>query len=168
MQIENNLILADAKAKSLGFGEGTDEYGLTVLMYTLALNDIDERGEIVWRNQLMAMVLFKMGEISTNTRINSSVSVTNKYQSSSNPLSGVKYTKKVQEQMAKSNDAYHNFPSTVDSFGSTGVKSAITGGDGVTRTMIQIPGAVNGKNGVFEYILEADMTCNHRLFVPFK
>lgn len=44
-QIENNLILAHAKAKSLGFAEGTDEYGVILWAYTVALNETDERAQ---------------------------------------------------------------------------------------------------------------------------
>jgi filamentous hemagglutinin len=44
--------------------------------------------------------------------------------------------------------------------------SKITGGDGVTRDMLRIPGGYRGKDGFFEFIKEANGSINHRLFKP--
>lgn len=84
-----------------------------------------------------------------------------------NPLSDVQYTDKVKSQMAKGD--YHSFPKSVDSFGSSGKTTKITGGDGIVRTKVEVPGSYNGKKGIFEYIIEPDgVTVNHRLFIPSK
>ena len=45
----------------------------------------------------------------------------------------------------------------------------ITGGDGVQRTLYQLPGEVNGKTGVFEWIVDnsgADSVITHQRFIP--
>ena len=34
------------------------------------------------------------------------------------------------------------------------------------RTWVEIDGSYFGKDGIFQYIIEPDGTCNHRLFVP--
>ena len=82
-----------------------------------------------------------------------------------NPLENIEYTEKVSEQM-KQND-YHSFPESVDAFGADGKATQIVGGDGITRTKIEISGSYKGKDGTFEYIIEPDgKTVNHRLFVP--
>jgi hypothetical protein len=82
-----------------------------------------------------------------------------------NPLANIQYTDKVKEQMASGD--YHSFPESVDAFGADGTITTITGGDGVERTEVEIPGSYQGKEGVFQYIIEPDgVTCNHRLFVP--
>ncbi|HSY15305.1 MAG TPA: hypothetical protein VK816_04895, partial [Jatrophihabitantaceae bacterium] len=46
---------------------------------------------------------------------------------------------------------------------------AIKGGDGVTREFYQLPGEVNGKPGVFEWIINRSGTnpvINHQRFIP--
>ena len=83
-----------------------------------------------------------------------------------NLLKDIKYTDKVLEQATWKD--YHGFPECVDAFGSKANISTITGGDGVIRTKIEIPGSYMNKDGVFQYIIEPDdITCNHRLFVPY-
>ena len=41
----------------------------------------------------------------------------------------------------------------------------ITGGDGVQRTLLQVNGGLNGKNGIFEYIIDANGTISHQRFI---
>jgi hypothetical protein len=77
---------------------------------------------------------------------------------------GTKYSNKVLGQIK--NADFHAFPESVTAFESSGVISAIKGGDGVTRQMLKIPGSYRGKKGFFELIKEADGTINHRLFRP--
>ena len=82
-----------------------------------------------------------------------------------NPLENIRYTDKVKQQMQQGD--YHAFPESVDTFGSEGKMTQITGGDGIVRTKVEIPGSYGGKPGMFEYIIEPDgTTVNHRLFVP--
>jgi len=73
--------------------------------------------------------------------------------------------------MDKGAGEFHSFPRVVDKFAGSGTVSNITGGDGVTRRMLEIPGSYaksSGRwmDGVFQYIKEADGTINHRFFVP--
>ena len=84
----------------------------------------------------------------------------------SNPLAGTTYSAKVQSQMAQPGDLYHGFPSIIDQFAGEGSMSNIVGNDGTTRSLLELPGAVNGKSGNFQWIIEPDNTVNHRLFVP--
>ena len=82
-----------------------------------------------------------------------------------NPLENIVYTDKVKKQMQLGD--YHSFPSSVDGFGASGKITTITGGDKLTRTLIEIQGSYRGIEGEFQYIIEPDgITCNHRLFVP--
>ena len=81
-----------------------------------------------------------------------------------NPLEDVRFTDKVKEQMTHGD--YHGFPESVDAFGSSGTISTRINGDKTTVTWIEIPGWYKGKEGVFQYIIGPDGTCNHRFFVP--
>lgn len=61
---------------------------------------------------------------------------------------------------------FHSFPDAVDSFGADGKITKITGGDGISRTKLEISGSFKGRDCVFEYIIESDYTVNHRFFRP--
>ena len=82
-----------------------------------------------------------------------------------NPLENIVYTDKVKEQMTLGD--YHSFPEAVEGFGDMGKISTIVGGDGISRTLVEIEGSYMGKDGVFQFIIEPDgVTCNHRIFIP--
>ncbi|WP_197732872.1 hypothetical protein [Paraburkholderia pallida] len=83
-----------------------------------------------------------------------------------NFFDGATYTSKVRNQAASGD--YHGFPQSADAFSGEGTVQPITGGDGVVRWKLTIPGSYNGTSGVFEYIRNPDGTINHRLFVPNK
>jgi RHS repeat-associated protein len=80
-----------------------------------------------------------------------------------NPLNGTKYTDKVLRQM-KGKDLDHNFPSLVDKQADAAKVKIITGGDGIERTKVELPGSINGKDGNYSWIIEPDKTINHRQF----
>ncbi len=90
-----------------------------------------------------------------------------------NPLKNIKYTDKVLYEDFEFRGSVHSFPWIADNYGSEGVVSKITGGDGVVRTKVEVYGFYHigkGENyrvveGKFEWILEPDNTCNHRQFV---
>jgi filamentous hemagglutinin len=77
-------------------------------------------------------------------------------------FAGTRYTQKVLAQMAQ--EDMHGFPESVRAFECSGVVSKLTGGDGIVRDMLKIPGSYKGKDGFFEFIKEADGTINHRFF----
>ena len=80
-----------------------------------------------------------------------------------NPLDGLKYSDKVKSQMDMTDN--HGFPRIVDNYGGYGRTSQITGGDGLPYIKVQIPGSYNGYDGMFEYIFDLNMYCNHRVFI---
>ena len=65
-------------------------------------------------------------------------------------------------------DAFHRSVSwVVDN--SAAQRFAIKGGDGVSRELYQLPGEVNGKSGVFEWIIDrsgSNPAINHQRFIP--
>jgi RHS repeat-associated protein len=84
---------------------------------------------------------------------------------------GASYTPKVLQQMEGGVGEFHSFPESVTAFESSGTVRTITGGDGVVRQVLDIPGSYAGnggvsQDGVFQFIKNPDGTINHRLFVP--
>ena len=82
-----------------------------------------------------------------------------------------KYTDKVLEQMKGGAGEFHSFPESVRAFENAGSIKTITGGDGLVREMLEIPGSYSTssgvwKDGMFQFMKEADGAINHRLFVP--
>lgn len=67
---------------------------------------------------------------------------------------GTKYSSKVLGQMGK--EDLHGFPESVKAFQDAGQVSRITGGDGIGRDLLKIPGGYKGREGNFEFIKEAD------------
>jgi hypothetical protein len=73
------------------------------------------------------------------------------------------YSDKVIKQM--DGDIYHGFPNMIDDMAQRyGMVGKITGKDGIERTVIELPGFLNGTNGVYQYIIEPNGMVNHRLF----
>ena len=75
---------------------------------------------------------------------------------------GTKYTDKVKRQIASGDN--HAFPESVTAFAGDGKVFDLVGGDGKTREVLEISGSLNGRDGVFEFIKEADGNINHRFF----
>lgn len=84
---------------------------------------------------------------------------------STNPLANITYNNKVLDQATW--DEYHGFPESVDAFGADGTQSEIVGGDGITRTKIQIPGDIWGKrvilNIYLSLIIHASIECLYQI-----
>jgi len=81
---------------------------------------------------------------------------------------GIKYTDKVLKQMSNTADLHHSFPIMIDKYVDLNDAKYIVGGDKVERYLVEIPGSINGRSGVFEYIIDFDGWCNHRYFKEFK
>ncbi|SFL95196.1 Haemagluttinin repeat-containing protein [Desulfomicrobium norvegicum] len=79
-------------------------------------------------------------------------------------FANTKFTNKVLNQMEQGD--FHSFPKSVEGFQSSGKVTKIIGDDGEIREILKIQGTYKGKEGVFEFIKEADGTINHRFFRP--
>jgi hypothetical protein len=85
-------------------------------------------------------------------------------------LSNTKYTEKVIKQMSKKSDLYHSFPSMIDDMaGMYGYIGKFVGNDGIVRTAVELPGAINGTTGWYQYIIEPNgIIVKHRKFETLK
>lgn len=64
-------------------------------------------------------------------------------------------------------DTYHRAASYVSSsILSNGRTFIIKGYDGIQRILLQASGGLNGKKGIFEYIIGSDGKITHQLFKP--
>jgi hypothetical protein len=64
-------------------------------------------------------------------------------------------------------DVYHRSASYLSEGQlSQGTTFSITGDDGVDRTLLQVSGELNGKTGIFEYIIGSDGIVTHQIFKP--
>ena len=70
--------------------------------------------------------------------------------------------------MENTADLCHSFPSVIDNFVDMDSSIPFKGNDGIIRRKIELFGSINDDDGVFEYIIEPDCTCNHRFFRKFK
>ena len=61
-------------------------------------------------------------------------------------------------------DLDYNFPSLVDGQPDAAKLKTITGGEGIDRAKVELPGSINGKDGNFSWIIEPDKSVNHRQF----
>jgi len=77
-------------------------------------------------------------------------------------FAGTRYSDKVLGQMKKGD--LHSFPEEVKLFQGAGKVTKITGGDGVKRELLRIPGGYKGKTGAFEFMKEPTGVINHRFF----
>ena len=77
---------------------------------------------------------------------------------------GTTYTERAISKMNAVKPDYHTFPRSVEAFEKYGTIRTITGGDGIKRMKLEIPGWYKGKNGAFEFIKEPDNTINHHFF----
>lgn len=80
----------------------------------------------------------------------------------------IKYTDKVIKQMDNVKDLNHAFSPLVDTMVDMRKAKPLKGGDGIVRKVVELPGTINGKEGVFEYIFDPTGWCNHRFFKEFK
>ena len=67
---------------------------------------------------------------------------------------------------AQKSDPYHSFNNIVDNYAGYAKSFTIKGGDGRNRILYQIKGSLNGKNGIFEWILDKAQGVTHRRFIP--
>lgn len=62
-------------------------------------------------------------------------------------------------------DAQHAFNDIIDNYAGDATKFNIIGGDGVERSLYQIEGSLNGKQGVFEWIVDPVKGVTHRRYI---
>ena len=78
----------------------------------------------------------------------------------SNPIVNSKRT-----GSATKTDSHYAFPDIIDNYAGHAKSFLIKGGDGITRMLYQIEGSLNGKSGIFEWILDNKQGVTHRRFI---
>ncbi len=68
---------------------------------------------------------------------------------------------------ALKDDLLHAFNDIIDNYAGDATKFSLIGGDKVERTLYQIESSLNGKQGIFEWIVDPDITkgVTHRRFI---
>lgn len=68
---------------------------------------------------------------------------------------------------ALKSDAQHAFNDIIDNYAGDATKFPLKGGDGVNRSLYQLEGSLNGKKGIFEWIIDPDPAkgVTHRRFI---
>ncbi|MBQ3600182.1 MAG: pre-toxin TG domain-containing protein, partial [Lachnospiraceae bacterium] len=68
---------------------------------------------------------------------------------------------------ALKDDSLHAFNDIIDNYASDATKFLLIGGDGVERILYQIEGSLNGKQGIFEWIVDPNPAkgITHRRFI---
>lgn len=62
-------------------------------------------------------------------------------------------------------DALHAFNNIIDNYAGYTKKFPLVGRDKVTRQLYQIKGSLNGKKGIFEWIVDPQKGVTHRRFI---
>lgn len=64
-------------------------------------------------------------------------------------------------------DPLHAFPDIVDNYVGDATRFSLTGVDNISRTLYQLEGSLNGKQGIFEWIIDPDPLkgVTHRRFI---
>jgi hypothetical protein len=62
-------------------------------------------------------------------------------------------------------DLNHHFSNIVDNNMANAAQFSIKGGDGITRSLYQVEGALRGKSGIFEWLVDSGKL-THRVFIP--
>jgi len=65
-KMENNLLLSDMYVSSLGYKQGSAEYGIALTAYTIALNGIDEKGQFLYDNLLQLYSASAIGTLNVS------------------------------------------------------------------------------------------------------
>ena len=80
----------------------------------------------------------------------------------SNPVLG-----NIRSGSALKGDSLHAFNDIIDNYAGDATQFLLIGGDGVKRTLYQLEGSLNGKKGIFEWIIDPDPTkgVTHRRFI---
>ncbi len=63
-------------------------------------------------------------------------------------------------------DEQHFFSNIIDNYATYAQKFSIKGGDKIVRDLFQIEGSLNGKSGIFEWMVENGSDVSHRRFIP--
>ena len=79
-----------------------------------------------------------------------------------NPLADTSYSTKVLDQMAQ--DSNHGFPAQIDQFATNADTFSLPGNSGNWFTHVVVPGAKNGVDGAYHWIIGPDGIINHRMF----
>jgi hypothetical protein len=79
-----------------------------------------------------------------------------------NPLSSANYTPDIQQKMSQ--DIFHGFPTTIDRLANSSHVAEELGGDGAMYTHVRIPGAINGYQANYHYVIDSLGDLTHRFF----
>ncbi|WP_077611772.1 hypothetical protein [Clostridium sp. Marseille-P2415] len=143
-------------AKDTTMSEGvTSKTGVSINNNEVVIDNIDDAGKAAMSGSGAEKGLFSEGAGQVAKGGSNTIEI-------NNPV-----LDNIRSGSALKEDSLHAFNDIIDNYAGQATEFPLVGGDGVERSLYQIEGSLNGKNGIFEWIVDPDPVkgVTHRRFI---